>query len=192
MLVSVSLFAIVMMVSTSTIFGIIAGNRKSQSINSVVNNLNFAIESMVRDIKTGYSYECGNYSVPITKDDPSYLCTTPSTATDKIAFISTLSGVPEAVEYKFVPKAGNTPGYIQYTPSNLTSYPVTSPDINVTSVKFYISNPGVVGPTTPAASVIQPSVFLVIDAEATEAGARDKQVTKYHIQTFISQRHLNI
>jgi prepilin-type N-terminal cleavage/methylation domain-containing protein len=192
MLVSVALFSIVMTIATSTIFSIIAGNRKAQAINSVVNNLNFAIESMIRDIKTGYSYECGAYTMPITKNDPGFTCVTPSTFVDKIAFISTLSGTPEAVEYKFVPKNGTTQGHILYTQSNTASYPLTSSDINITSVKFYINNPGVVNASTIPANVVQPSVFLVIDAEAADSGTNDKRVTNYHIQTFISQRHLNI
>lgn len=199
MLVSVSLFSIVMMIATSTIFGIIAGNRKSQNINAVVNNLNFSIESMVRDIKTGYSYECGSYdisaSVQTFINSPS-LCTTPSSALSpaKIAFISTLSGTPEIVEYQFIPPAGTTPGYIQYTETSngIVSYPLTSADINITSVKMYVNNPGVVTASTIPANVVQPSVFLVIDAESTGAGTGDKQISKYHIQTFISQRHLNI
>ena len=192
MLVSVSLFSIVMMISTSTIFGIIAGNRKSQAINSVVNNLNFSIESMVRDIKTGYSYECGGYTMPISLNNSSFTCTSPSTPVTQIAFFSTLGGTPQAVEYKFVPRSGSTPGYILYTQSNLNSYALTSSDIDVTNVKFYINNPGVVTATTPAAGIIQPSVFLVIDAESTDSGSNDKQITKYHIQTYISQRRLNI
>ena len=197
MLVSVSLFSIVMMISTSTIFGIIAGNRKSQAINSVVNNLNFSIESMVRDIKTGYSYECGGYTMPISLislNNSSFTCTSPSLPVTQIAFFSTLSGSPTPVEYKFVPRGGSNPGpgYILYTQANVASYPLTSPDIDVTNVKFYINNPGVVTATTPAAGIIQPSVFLVIDAESTDSGSNDKQITKYHIQTYISQRRLNI
>jgi prepilin-type N-terminal cleavage/methylation domain-containing protein len=39
MLVSVALFSIVMTIATSTIFSIIAGNRKAQAINSVVKAL---------------------------------------------------------------------------------------------------------------------------------------------------------
>ncbi len=191
MLISVSLFSVVMMIATSTIFGIIAGNRRSQDINAVVNNLNFAIESMVRDIKTGYSYQCG-YSFPIERDDPRYLCRDASVAMDKIAFISTLSGTPEAVEYKFVPPNDTTPGYIEYTASNESSYPVTSPDVNVKSVKFYINNPGIVTPETDDEDIAQPGVFLVIEAETSDKNSKDKRVTKYNIQTFISQRHLNI
>ncbi len=195
-LVAVTLFSVVMVISTSTIFSVIAGNRKSQAINSVVNNLNFSIESMVRDIKTGYRYKCDYGSMPDTMasalaDD--YTCMTPSVAESQILFVSTLTGEPSAVEYKFEGQSGEIPGRIMRTErveaddgsTSITTAPLTSPDINVTDVRFFINSRGI-------GSGTQPSVFLIITAEAADGGNKDAQISKYRIQTFISQRILNI
>ena len=65
-MVSVSLFAMVMTLSLGAILSIIDGNKKAQAINAVANNLNFAVESMVRDIKTGYAYTCDLTAVSYT------------------------------------------------------------------------------------------------------------------------------
>lgn len=52
MLVSLTLFSVVVVITIGSIFTIIDSNRKSQSLSLVMNDLNFAIESMTRDIKT--------------------------------------------------------------------------------------------------------------------------------------------
>jgi prepilin-type N-terminal cleavage/methylation domain-containing protein len=57
LIVAVAIFTIVMMVSMGAVFSIVNANRKSQSMNVVINNLNFAFESMIRDLRTGSDYE---------------------------------------------------------------------------------------------------------------------------------------
>jgi len=57
LIVSVALFTIVMMVAMGAVFSVVNANRKSQSLNVVVNNLNFAFESMIRDLRTGTDYK---------------------------------------------------------------------------------------------------------------------------------------
>lgn len=53
MLVAVAIFSIVLVISMGAILTIIDANRKAQTLSSVMNNLNFALESMTRTIKTG-------------------------------------------------------------------------------------------------------------------------------------------
>jgi len=57
-MVSVSIFAMVMLVATGAVFSIVSANKKTHSLKSVMTNLNFALESMVRDIRVGSSYSC--------------------------------------------------------------------------------------------------------------------------------------
>jgi type II secretion system protein J len=52
MLVSIALFSIVVTIAMGSIFTIIDASRKSQTLTLVMNNLNFALEIMTRDIKT--------------------------------------------------------------------------------------------------------------------------------------------
>ncbi len=93
-MVSVTLFAMVMTLSLGAILSIIDGNKKAQAINSVANNLNFAVDSMVRDIKTGYSYSCNESQIP-TPDSTSVIGSDKNgcsgDAQDFISLISTIS-----------------------------------------------------------------------------------------------------
>lgn len=219
MMVSVGLFAIVMFISTAVIFSIINGNRKSQSINNVVNNLNFSIESLIRDIKTGYWYNCYDYHDPANAGDgifnnlalfkthymgqspnggvPPYGCA-PDAPMSHIAFVSTLSGdgQPHVVEYYLVPGTDNTPGVIHkvyYDSGTVVDSPLTTPDIDVKQLDLYISNPP---PPPPGVLIfkqtaVQPSVFIIINGNA-RTGNKDTDVSAFGIQTLISQRLLNI
>lgn len=58
LMVSLSVFAIVMVVSTSTLLSFIDANAKAQALYSATTNLSFALDSMTREIRTGYHYKC--------------------------------------------------------------------------------------------------------------------------------------
>jgi prepilin-type N-terminal cleavage/methylation domain-containing protein len=227
MLVAVALFAVVMLVSTAVIFSIIGGNRKAQGINAVSNNLNFAVESMVRDIKTGYGYSCyGNnigsdgsdgdqddfMLIPIPLPDPSTsnywntvgLRCLSSSYYRSITFISTLDEVgAKTVQYKFI--AGHNDAGNIYVPGKIVkiteiqggspSEPidVTSPEVDITDVKFFINNPkpGMLSANTggPSAEYQQPSVFMLIKGVAKIS---DNLSSDFSLQTMVSQRILNL
>jgi len=53
LMVSVALFSIVVAISMTAILSVVDANKKAQSMKSVMNNLNFALETMTRSIKTG-------------------------------------------------------------------------------------------------------------------------------------------
>ena len=71
LMVAMSLFAIVMVMSMSSVFTIISANRKAQALSSVIDNLNFAVESMTRTIKTNkdYSFGATDESISAVDDD---------------------------------------------------------------------------------------------------------------------------
>lgn len=74
-IVSVAIFVIVMTIAIGAVLSAVDANRKAQSINVVINNLNLAVESMVRDLRTGkdYSYPsgCGGQGTCISFEDRS-------------------------------------------------------------------------------------------------------------------------
>lgn len=225
MLVAVALFAVVMLVSTAVIFSIIGGNKKAQGINAVSNNLNFAVESMVRDIKTGYGYSCyGNQKdaldasgdsfelIEIPLPDPStssywnregQRCL-PASYYRSITFASTLdeSGA-KTVQYKFI--VGHNDNNGVYVPGKLVKIiemqggvasdpiDVTSPEVDITDVKFFINNPkpGMfsANPGGSSAEYEQPSVFVLLKGIAKIS---DNLSSDFSLQTLISQRILNL
>lgn len=69
LMVAVTIFAIVMVVSMGAVFTIIAANRKAIAVSSVIDNLNLAVESMTRTIKTNTNYQVYGSSITVTDDD---------------------------------------------------------------------------------------------------------------------------
>lgn len=59
MMVAISIFSIVVMISMTAILSVVDSNKKAQSLKSVMNNLNFALETMTRSIKIGDSLRVG-------------------------------------------------------------------------------------------------------------------------------------
>ena len=55
-IVSVAIFVIVMTIAIGAVLSAVDANRKAQSISTVINNLNIAVEGMVRDLRTGENY----------------------------------------------------------------------------------------------------------------------------------------
>lgn len=197
MMVSVTLFLVVMVIALGAVMAIIDGNKKTQAITSVANNLSSAVESMVRDIKTGYKYKCGvGHASVVSENDTTYTCDA-SSAESVINFTSTISGAPRPVQYYlyedplthrkgikkfFCPSNVNDPA-INCTPgsSNFKDLMITSPDIDIQEMSYYVNN--------PAAGTGQPGVFIILKGTAY---INKTQSSDFSIQTFVSQRLLNI
>lgn len=201
MMVSVTLFLIVMTIVLGAVLAIIDGNKKTQAINGVSNNLSTSIESMVRDIKTGHKYRCGvtlgnpPASAPVVVvggalDVPAGTPCDASAAVSSITFMSTISGTPRPVQYARQLTAGKgsivkvfCPASVAdcSDPANYMRVTITSPDINVTRMALYVK--------VPAPSTDQPGVFVQIQGTAA---VNASTASDFSIQTFISQRLLNI
>jgi len=187
-LVSLGLFSIVVVSASGVILSVISSNRKNQAISSVVNNLNYSIESMVRDIKTGYRYHCFDDAVTYTLDAYKLLdeTCTGNTSRSDITLISTITGKEQIVRYELI--GGITDGYIEktlYTEAGTVSYPLTDQkNITIDSLGFTIRTPEPIIPD-PAGVPGQPSVFLVIKGKAK---INQINISEFFIQTYISQR----
>jgi prepilin-type N-terminal cleavage/methylation domain-containing protein len=194
-MVSVSLFLIVMVIVLGALLSIIEGNKKTQAINNVVNNLNGTVESMIRDIKTGYSYKCGVSRGQIVSTGGSSGCN-PTIPQSSISFISTISGTPRSVQYwieqdddtgrfgikkNYCPGNTASPATACLQSGNFKETYITSPEINIEKMEFYVKSPN-------AGSGDQPGVFLIIKGTAR---INPTTLSDFSIQTFISQRLLN-
>lgn len=184
-MVSVSLFAVVMTISLGAILSIIDGNKKAQAINAVANNLNFSVESMVRDIKTGYAYNCSGV-IPSSDTSPTIpvggngcVATTPI---EQISLVSTITGSKRGVKYQRVTDQSTGKGRIYKTVEG-NDYPLTSPEVDIKTLSFYVDNP-----VTSTYSG-QPKIFLIIKGTAN---INPTQSSDFTIQTLISQRNLNL
>lgn len=63
MMVSLAIFSVVMVVALGAFLKIVDVNKRAQSIESAVNNLNFTMEAMSRELRTGRQYTPGQNSI---------------------------------------------------------------------------------------------------------------------------------
>lgn len=60
LMVSLTIFSIVMVVSVGTLLVMIDANAKAQALYSVMTNLSFAIDSVTRNVRTGHAHYCAS------------------------------------------------------------------------------------------------------------------------------------
>jgi prepilin-type N-terminal cleavage/methylation domain-containing protein len=67
MVVAIMIFVMVAMVALGALIKIVDANRKSISMKNSITNLNFALESMTRELRVGSDYNCYSFrATPLT------------------------------------------------------------------------------------------------------------------------------
>ncbi|USN87558.1 MAG: type II secretion system protein [Candidatus Nomurabacteria bacterium] len=61
MIVSLGVFAVVVTTAVGALLAIISANKQLQAEQSIMTNLSFAMDTMTREIRTGYNYYCNAY-----------------------------------------------------------------------------------------------------------------------------------
>lgn len=163
MLVSIALFAIVLVITLGSIMTIVDVNRKSQSLTIVMNDLNFALENITRSVKTG---EIQDGSTP-----------------EELYVIEDLGGITREVKYKF-PGDGKITRRIKPKEGEWSSeVAITSEQIKIDDAEFVIYG------SKDALDSKQPRVLITIAGTALVGPTIS---SKFHIQTTVSQRRLEI
>ncbi len=163
MLVSIALFSVVLTVCLGSILTIADSNKKSRSLMSVTNNLNFAVDSMVRSFKSGDVNSSSGFVLGdcfITKE---------------AVFDTDNIGDDRSVEYCFRQNTGQ--GKITKTVAGGTEVDLTSSDVNIEYAEFKEG-----GGTQP---------LLIIILKGT-VKVSEKISSTFSIQTSVSQRKLEI
>lgn len=170
MIVAVALFTVVMLISVSTLLALIDANRKARTLQSVINNLNVALDGMVRSMRMGHTYLCGGVD-PVTDG--------PNSCPNGNTLMSFIGHDGEIVVYVWdsaakriqASKAGNPYSYL------------TAPEVEISEMKFYV-----VG-TTPG-DTLQPKVVMVIKGVANSD--KTKLQSTFSIQSAAVQRVLDL
>ncbi len=169
MIVAVGLFTIVMLIAVTTLLALIDANRKARTLQSVVNNLNVALDGMVRSLRMGYTYRCGD-------DDPTLGVASCPDGDTLISFIGR-DGEPVVYEWDTVThriKTSKNSGAYGY---------LTAPEVDITDMKFYV-----VG--TTQGDQYQPKVVIVM--RGTAGAQQAKTRTSFSIQSTAVQRILDL
>jgi len=182
MIISVGLFAVVMLVSIAALLALVDANRKAQSLQSVMNNLNITVDGMVRSLRKGEQYHCGlaNYSAfSLTAQD----CLSGDTFLAYRPYYDSVSP-PAPVLYWFATDANGVGRlYKSEDGTQAGGLPVTSPDVSIDSVTFYVIG-------SSRTDNLQPKVLVVV--RGTAGGGKLKTRSTFHIQASATQRVLDL
>ncbi len=119
MIIAVSIFTVVVFVAVGALMSITDANRKVNTIRTTIDNLNFAMESMSRDIRTGTDYESENDG-------------------KKIKFTNQKG---EEVQYRWNDSLKSIQVKVDSVPGGFKN--ITSPKITVESMRFYVAGTSV-------------------------------------------------
>ena len=164
MLVSIALFSFVMLATTSVLLSVVDANRKAQGLKSSIDNLSLALDSMSRNLRTGSGYPSG---------DNSSSCLTRITFLDQYGKTVTYSHEGTSIN---VSKSSGLSG------------PLTAPEITVNNLCFYVDG-------TQVNDKIQPRILITARGEVsrtTAQGAKNRTRSNFDIQTFVSQRLMDV
>jgi prepilin-type N-terminal cleavage/methylation domain-containing protein len=176
MLVAVALFTVVMLISTSTLLALVDANRKAQALQSVMNNLNTAIDGMVRSIRMGTSFHCGNAGAYAEPRD----CTTG----DTLFAFEPFGGSPNLTDDQWLYwYDGESKRLYKSVNAGVSRFPLTAPEVRIDEVKFYV-----VG--SASGEQVQPKV--VITMRGTAGVEKVKTQTTFNIQATAVQRVIDI
>ncbi len=208
MIVSLGVFSIVVTTAVGALLVIISANKQIQNEQSVMTNLSFALDSMTREMRTGYSYYCGsvantNASVGganskifdetgSSKNDHDNLGT--STVRDCVAkdsqsyrgvsFVESGNSITGASANRilyFYDQANQT---IKRRVGNNTSQSIVSTGLLITEAQFIVTGSA---PQKSGANVEQPTVTVYIEAQEKSDPAKT-----YNLVTTVTQRTLDI
>ncbi len=179
MMVSVAIFAIVMTISLGALLSMSESDRKAQTFKSVINNLNFAMDSMSRSIRTGQVYHCDASQTPITS-------TRDCTGTPSSSFAFLPADGSNTLIYKLESSNATLCGQpsarvgciVRSTDSGANYASITSPEVYVDVLNFYVTGSAV-------GDGVQPKVTILISGVVTVTVT---QSSTFNLQTSVTQR----
>ena len=186
MMVSLALFTIVMTIATGAFLSLIGGSNQLQGEQTVMTSLNFAMDSMTREIRTGTKYYCQN-GADVTVPGLLETQDCPGIGDDTLSFVesgSSLSGgltggrivyfLDSTDGNKLMRKIGDAP-----------AQSMLSSDVLLTSLRFYVSG---AHSNSDNGDTIQPTVTVIVTAQDPS----DTLGKVYTLETTVTQRELDI
>ena len=203
MIVSLAVFSIVITVSVGALLMLIATNQQLQGEQSVMTNLSFALDSMVREMRTGTGYYCdagssrtsGSSGAKIFQDgealdtDVVQNCSSGNSGNLDligVSFIESGESITQAANTRIVYFFDRTEGKLYRRISDQAAQSIVSSGIYITDADFYVSGAAPLS----AGSTEDDQASITIFIEAREAN--DSAAETYQIQTSITQRTLDI
>ncbi|MFA6355036.1 MAG: type II secretion system protein [Candidatus Paceibacterota bacterium] len=180
LMIATTLFTIIMMMGVGALVVSSNAAKVSQKLRIAVDNVNFAMESMTRELRMGTHYQCETIAVNlnIVSDDDCHLG---EASGNIIAFTPQQTpGAPTRVSYQLVSRANGTKS-LQRCEKGVTPCPeIVSDDVDINELKFYVKG------ADETTTGVQPSVIILIKGIVT---VKNKNISKsFTLQTMTSQR----
>ena len=188
LMVSLTLFSIVMMVSMSTLLSIIDINAKAQALYSATTNLSFALDSITREIRTGYHYYCKASSGTAQEAFPNADSTADCVDQDFISF----SREKDNIQVGYRRREVNGQGVLEQKVSSGNWVQITSLDVAVDEFRLTVRNsePYYADSSyTIGSDIDQPVVEIRLKGHVNNGLDTD---TDFNIQSHIVERRLDI
>ncbi len=175
MLVAVFVFTIVMIISVGAILSILNANRKTQSTQLITDNVDFAVESMVRTLRTGMSYHCDFTVVTPLRTEPNN-CLGGATS---IVFEQAKGDISDPND-NYVYRLNTATNQIERSiDSGVTFIPITASNVEITGLTFYVTS-------SISTDKEQPRILITVQGRA--GGANVKSSSVFNLQTLVTQR----
>lgn len=173
-LVSFAIFSLVVTGSIGVTVSVINVNRKTQSLQLVINNLNFALESMTRIIRTGHKYHCRNNMPGILSTFATPLdCPGGGTYLALESSKGSSSDDLDQVVFRYIDTRIE-----RSTDSGQNWFPITGPGVSIDELRFIV-----LGASTSDNE--QPIVTIIINGSS---GTTQRTSVELRMQTSVSQR----
>jgi type II secretory pathway component PulJ len=185
MMVSVAIFAIVMLIGIGALLSLVSANKRAQSLNSVMNNLNFALESMSRTIRVGSTYHCTLNPNDLTGLTDPQDC---ASGGGKLVAFEESGGDPEDSGDQVVYRV-NGSRIERSLAAGLdgTWVAVTAPEVSIENMEFFVV--GSYPQSGVPSDALQPRVLIKIQGSAAVAGS---EPSAFNIQAAVTQRILDL
>ncbi|MES2214150.1 MAG: type II secretion system protein [Patescibacteria group bacterium] len=175
-LTAVSLFLVIMTLSMGAIIGIFNANNKVGAQKTTIDNLNFAVEAMSREMRFGSRYHCETSATANPPFTSPLNCIDTTVPGRLVSFLAN-DGVTQ-IAYRF--NNGSLEKSMDADQMNPTYTAVTAPEINIQNLEFYVLGAG--------ADTLQPKVIIKIRGKA---GRKPSDISDFSLETMVSQRSLD-
>ena len=178
-LVSLSIFAVVMTIAVGSLMVLIAANSRSQNMQEAMTNISFALDSMTREIRTGTDYYCiTSGTLPSAGAAVQDCSDGGALAFNEGGKSLTVNTSNDSRRIKYRLQGGT----IQRSLGNGSYVPITSANINITDLRFYVSG-------STRGDLESPTATIYISGTAGEDAS---ELATFNIQTTVVQQLLDI
>ena len=197
LIVSVGLFMAVMLVAVGALTSMAEADRKAQGIQAIVDNLNFALDDISRNVRTGTYFHCVDGGVNPNGEPLANLSVPGNCASSGSTYVAiegsrgNSANQNDQIVYWYSSNCSGLSGYSggcieKSVNSGATFLPLTSPSVFVDALRFYVTGSC---PLTSGAGctpdALQPKAVAILSAHIPlNAGTQ----TNLNLQTTLTQR----